>query len=91
MLFRSVKHYVIDFSEIADRNALHTRLKHALELPEYYGRNLDALYDCLTEMPECTVTLISSDALSSLGQYGKAVLSVFSDAAASSNITLIIK
>ena len=26
-----------------------------LELPDYYGRNLDALYDCLTDLQEDTV------------------------------------
>lgn len=28
----------------------HAYLKKELDLPEYYGENLDALYDCLTEM-----------------------------------------
>lgn len=87
-----MKHYVIDCAEITDRSTLHDRLKYALELPEHYGRNLDALYDCLTEMPECSVTLISAEALCSLGQYGKALLSVFSDAAnANPNLSLTIE
>ena len=87
-----MKHYVIDCTEMTGREAVHRCLKRTLELPEYYGCNLDALYDCLTEMPECSVTLISSDALGALGQYGKALLSVFSDAArANPNITVIIE
>ena len=28
----------------------HKYLKEALGLPDYYGENLDALYDCLCEM-----------------------------------------
>ncbi|WP_296889617.1 barstar family protein [uncultured Methanobrevibacter sp.] len=28
----------------------HKYLKEALEFPDYYGENLDALYDCLCEM-----------------------------------------
>ena len=29
------------------RETAHTYLKEILHLPDYYGRNLDALYDCL--------------------------------------------
>ena len=29
---------------------LHKYLRTELELPDYYGENLDALYDCLTEV-----------------------------------------
>ena len=38
----------------------HDYLIEALDLPGYYGKNLDALYDCLTEM-ECDIELINSD------------------------------
>lgn len=38
----------------------HDYLMEALDLPDYYGKNLDALYDCLTEIC-CDVTLINSD------------------------------
>lgn len=38
----------------------HDYLMEALDLPDYYGKNLDALYDCLTEIC-CDVTLIYSD------------------------------
>lgn len=31
---------------------LHKYLRTELELPDYYGENLDALYDCLTEVCE---------------------------------------
>ena len=32
------------------RETAHTYLKEILHLPDYYGRNLDALYDCLCEI-----------------------------------------
>lgn len=38
----------------------HDYLMRALNLPDYYGRNLDALYDCLTEM-ECDIELVNAD------------------------------
>ena len=44
----------IDFSDIGDYEDFYTQLKSKIELPEYFGDNLDALYDVLTgelEMP----------------------------------------
>ena len=38
----------------------HDYLMEALDLPDYYGKNLDALYDCLTEM-ECDIELVNAD------------------------------
>lgn len=37
-----------------ERAALHEELACQLELPAWYGRNLDALYDCLTAIAEDT-------------------------------------
>ena len=34
----------------SNREQLHDALSEALELPEWYGRSLDALYDCLTDL-----------------------------------------
>lgn len=34
----------------SDRKGVLTRLGEDLKLPDYYGRNLDALYDCLTDL-----------------------------------------
>ena len=38
----------------------HDYLMEALSLPDYYGKNLDALYDCLCEM-ECEIELTNAD------------------------------
>ena len=39
---------------LRNRKALHNYLASKLDLPDYYGRNLDALYDCLTDLQEET-------------------------------------
>ena len=44
--------YRIDLTGIGNRSELHDRLQEALPLPVWYGRNLDAFYDCLTEQAE---------------------------------------
>ena len=44
--------HTIDCSSINDAKVLHAALARELALPDWYGHNLDALYDCLTELPE---------------------------------------
>lgn len=44
--------FTIDCSEIHDAKAFHNALSQTLNFPDWYGHNLDALYDCLTELPE---------------------------------------
>ncbi len=39
----------IDAAKYACAREMHMALKRMLELPDYYGCNADALYDCLTE------------------------------------------
>lgn len=43
---------VLDGREIKDREMLHDTLAVSLGFPDWYGRNLDALYDCLTDLQE---------------------------------------
>lgn len=44
----------------------HDYLKEALNFPDYYGKNLDALYDCLCEIGVRTdITLINCGCVSS--------------------------
>ena len=37
-------------NDITNREQLHDALSEALELPEWYGRSLDALYESLTDL-----------------------------------------
>lgn len=41
--------YNIDFTGVETRKEVHDRIAEGLPVPEWYGRNLDALYDVLTE------------------------------------------
>lgn len=40
----------VDLSTVTTKEALHETLKTALLFPDYYGGNLDALHDCLTDI-----------------------------------------
>lgn len=51
------------------RSALHDLFSDALSLPEWYGRNLDALHDCLTAQSEdVRVTLCADELIGTLGE-----------------------
>ena len=43
-----------------DKESLHAALQHSLSFPNYYGANLDALYDCLTELEEDTHLILQN-------------------------------
>jgi RNAse (barnase) inhibitor barstar len=42
--------YRVDLGGVADKADLMERLQRALRFPEWFGRNWDALEDCLTDM-----------------------------------------
>lgn len=42
--------YIIDFSSVKHYLEVHLVIKEALDFPDYYGCNLYALWDCLTDM-----------------------------------------
>ena len=45
---------VLDGREIKDKEMLHNKLAVSLGFPDWYGKNLDAFYDCLTDLQEET-------------------------------------
>lgn len=80
-------------NKMTTREAMHTYLAKKLKFPAYYGKNLDALHDCLCEISHplrITVTytarLIEED-----GDYGETFLEVLKDAAKENkNLSLLL-
>lgn len=67
---------ILDARKLGTKESAHPYLKKVFDFPDYYGNNLDALYDCLSEMPPIRVLLIHSR---EAGDYFSKVLSVFED------------
>lgn len=76
--------FVLDGSSVGSREALHRTLAAGLRLPDWYGGNLDALHDCLTDITEPTELVIRGGAAleTALGGYYKALRRVLADCAA---------
>lgn len=65
------------------REKAHAHIARRLSFPDYYGKNLDALHDLLTERSEDTEIVIKgSEKLSeAMDGYGKKIIRVMQDAA----------
>ena len=74
----------IDLANVETKDSVHVVLKSSMNLPEYYGGNLDALYDILTSSyikKRVEFTIIGTDKVpDNLKSYIQGVLSVFKDA-----------
>jgi len=42
--------YTLDFRDVKDYKDMHRIIKRELDFPDYYGGNMDAFWDCLTDM-----------------------------------------
>lgn len=73
----------LDGRKMHDRAAAHEHLKAQLGLPDYYGRNLDALYDLLTEraQPLTIVVRFRPELEAYLGSYAVKLLTTLRQAA----------
>lgn len=77
-----MKTVTLDGREMPDQAAFHDLAARKLGFPEWYGRNLDALYDCLCDIGEDTQVMFSSlgEMQASLGPYTQELLAAFLDA-----------
>ena len=62
---------IIDCTKIHTKEDLHRIFQETLSFPEWYGSNLDALHDCLTEISGKVRLLNWETAKNRLGSYGK--------------------
>lgn len=78
-----MKFAIIDGNSVTSMEDIHASLARQLEFPEWYGGNLDALHDCLTDFHEdVDVSIVHPEALfETLGNAYVRLTRVLSDAA----------
>ena len=70
--------YILDASLMTDKETTHEYLQKVMGFPDYYGKNLDALYDCLTELSDAEISFVN---VAKAGRYFEKINAVFEDAA----------
>lgn len=76
-----MKDCIIHGDQISDWDTLYDQLSEDLALPEWFGRNLDALYDCLSDLKTSQITVYHWAALTErLGKKASALRQVLTDA-----------
>ncbi|MBQ7221581.1 MAG: barstar family protein [Synergistaceae bacterium] len=68
----------LDALRLQKKEEAHKYLRETLNFPEYYGGNLDALHDCLTELDDVSVEFVNAE---KAGGYFARVMGVFIDSA----------
>lgn len=84
---------ILDGAEIADRETLHKVFRDALNLEDFYGCNLDALYDVLSTYSEVVeIRLYNEEILcANVPFYGERFLGMLKVAAEENEPYIIIK
>ncbi|WP_426446304.1 barstar family protein [Paenibacillus sp. S-38] len=79
-----MRRITLDGTRMATKEELHRELKDKLRLPEHYGNNLDALWDCLTGEVELPIEVDWKHygaAVQALGTYGESTAELLEEAA----------
>ena len=68
---------ILDAERLVQKEEAHAYLKEKLGFPDCYGTNLDALYDCLTELDSLRVIIYNRI---DIGCYVSKIIEVMQDA-----------
>lgn len=82
-----MKEIILNTSNFKNEFDIHRYLKEQLNFPEYYGNNLDALYDALTDINEKITIQLKAENSSEILQRMIAVL--YDAAEENSNLIII--
>lgn len=77
-----MRELVIDLSFVKSKDEIHEILASWLEFPKYYGKNLDALFECLCEINSQTIVIFKQfdDFKTRFNQYANDFILCFKDA-----------
>ena len=73
----------LDGNILKNKEELHNTIAWQLELPDYYGRNLDALWDILSvwSKPLCIEVMHTEQFIANFGDYADVLFGLLRDAA----------
>ncbi len=80
----AIKHFDIDFTECRYIGELYRELKKKLELPDWCGENLDALWDALTGImyTPADISVKKTTACQEIQEYADSIVDVMQEAEA---------
>ena len=56
-----MKIVILDAKKMLEKEKMHEYFARKFDLPEYYGKNLDALFDCLCEINNPTLIKLKNE------------------------------
>ena len=86
--------YLLDGKDMTSSETAYRIIEETLEFPEWFGHNLDALADCLSDLDadDTAIVFVNTDALTeNIGQYGNRMLDCFREISDEYGITWIEK
>lgn len=88
-----MRRVTVDAMNWTEKEDMHRELKEKLSFPDWYGSNLDALYDMLTECDDTQLTVMNAYSLvTRWGEKAYTVFRVFTDSAQENKkLTLLLK
>ncbi|MBO6132775.1 MAG: barstar family protein [Lachnospiraceae bacterium] len=88
------RQFFLDFTKVHDRDGLHDYLKTTFSFPDYYGRNLDALYEALSDIMEDSCISIYAEGMMEadheFSNYLRKAITVFKDAEAENDHIAVV-
>lgn len=88
-----MRRVILNGKRMISKEKAHAYLKRKLDFPDYYGKNLDALWDLLTTIHEpLEIHVIHGDRmLLKMGDYGRRLLETLEEAAKESrHVTMVV-
>ena len=79
----------IDAARLTDKASAHEYLAFSLGFPAHYGKNLDALADCLSELPRDRAIIVIN--ANNATEYAERVIDVLVEILGSSNRVFVVK
>ena len=77
-----MKIYLLDGKDMTSRETAYRVIERTMGFPDWFGHNLDALADCLSELDSdaTAIVFVNTDAMADrLGPYAGKILSCFRD------------